>query len=85
MQTVLCDICDRPVRGAAFEIHLIEGEATTMDAEQVRIVRRMGSQMMHLCGQCGNWVRSAMNQLRESYRDAAEVDSLLPEEYRRQA
>lgn len=45
MQVVLCDICDLPIRGKAFEIHFIHGEAVHSESGGSRIVSRDGTTM----------------------------------------
>ena len=66
MQAVLCDICDRPIRGKAFEFQIIRGEAVNTEQGQPRIVQREGSQMMHVCSPCGYWIMEAMAHLRQT-------------------
>ena len=66
MQAVLCDICERPIRGKAFEFQIIRGEAVNTEQGQPRIVQREGSQMMHVCSSCGYWTMEAMAHLRQT-------------------
>ena len=70
MQAVLCDICEQPIRGKAFEVHFIHGEAVNTDAGSSRIIQRDGTTMTFLCQSCGSWTRDAMDYLRQGYRDA---------------
>ncbi len=65
MQAVLCDICEHPIRGKAFEFQIIRGEAVNTEQGQPRIVQREGSQMMHVCSPCGYWIMEAMAHLRQ--------------------
>lgn len=71
MQAVLCDICELPIRGHAFEVHYIHGAAVQGETGSARIVHRDGSQMLYLCEPCGQWVQEAMEYLRRGYRDSA--------------
>ena len=71
MQAVLCDLCDRPIRGSAFELHFIRGEAVSGENGQTRLVQREGSSMLHLCTTCGEWVQQAMAHLRRGHSEAA--------------
>ena len=77
MQTVLCDICERPVRGQAYEFHFIHGEAVNTETGQPRIVQRGGTRMMYLCSPCGGWVQTAMDHLREAHQEADRVEHHL--------
>ena len=70
MQVVLCDICDLPIRGKAVELHFIHGEAVHSDTGGSRIVSREGTTMTFLCGDCGQWLREAMEYLRQGHVDA---------------
>lgn len=64
MQAVLCDICEQPIRGEAFELHLIRGEAVNAEEGRPRVAQRGGSTMQFLCLGCGTWLRDAMQHLR---------------------
>ena len=66
MQAVLCDICEQPIRGKAFEFQIIRGEVVNTEQGQARIVQRGGSQMMLVCNPCGYWVMEAMAHLRQT-------------------
>ncbi len=66
MQAMLCDICERPIRGKAFEFQIIRGEAVNTEQEPPRIVQREGSQMMHVCSPCGHWIMEAIAHLRQT-------------------
>lgn len=69
MQSLLCDICDRPIRGEAFELQYIRGEAVQAEDGRPRIVQRSGSSLHHLCHACGTWVYQAMSHLRQNLRE----------------
>lgn len=69
MQAVLCDICERPIRGKAFEVHFIHGEAVNTESGSSRIVQRDGTTMTFLCDSCGRWTRAAMDYLRQGYHE----------------
>ena len=71
MQATLCDICEQPIRGKAFEVHFIHGEAVNTDSGSSRIVQRDGTTMTFLCQACGGWTRDAMEYLRQGHRDAS--------------
>ena len=70
MQAVLCDICEQPIRGKAFEVHFIHGEAVNIETGSSRIIQRDGATMTFLCESCGGWTREAMEHLRQGHRDA---------------
>lgn len=70
MQVVLCDICDQPIRGKAFEVHFIHGEAVHSEGGGSRIVSRDGTTMTFLCDSCGQWTREAMEYLRNGHAEA---------------
>ena len=78
MQVVLCDICDTPIRGKAFEVHFIHGEAVQMDGAS-RIVTRDGTTMTFLCNSCGQWTREAMEYLRNGHAEARGAGQLVRE------
>ncbi len=71
MQTVLCDICTRPIRGAALELHELLGDVVSTEDGTPRITRREGSHMMHMCDPCGMWVQRAMEHLRQAHGEPA--------------
>ena len=77
MQVVLCDICDMPIRGKAFEVHFIHGEAVHSENGSSRIVARDGTTMTFLCNACGQWTREAMEYLRQGYADARTMGQTL--------
>ena len=66
MQAVLCDICEHPIRGKAFEFQIIRGEAVNTEQGRPRVVLREGSQMMYVCSPRGYWVMEAMAHLRQT-------------------
>lgn len=70
MQTVLCDICTQPIRGAALELHELQGEVVSTEDGTPRITQRGGARMMHLCDPCGIWIQRAMEHLRQAHRDS---------------
>ncbi len=67
MQAVLCDTCERPIRGKAFEFHVIRGEAVHTEQGQPRIVQREGSLFMYMCSPCGYWVQEVIAYLRQGH------------------
>ena len=70
MQAVLCDICEEPISGDAFEVHFIHGRATTRENGTARIISRDGATMTFLCKRCGSWTQDAMAYLRQGYHSA---------------
>lgn len=76
MQAVLCDVCERKVRGAAFELHFIQGEAVKAESG-TRLAQRAGSQQLLLCGGCGQWLKFALEHLREGFRAMRDVEDLM--------
>ena len=85
MNALLCDICERPIRGSAYELHFIRGEAVVGEGGQSRIVHREGSTMLHLCETCGDWVRAAMDHLRQGHTEAAHARQSAEDAGRRYA
>ncbi len=75
MQVVLCDICDLPIRGKAYELHLIHGEAVHSETGGSRIISRDGSSMTFLCASCGHWTQEAMEHLRQGHSEARRMGS----------
>jgi len=78
MQVVLCDICDVPIRGKAVEVHFLLGEAVHSDIGGTRIVSRDGTTMTFLCVSCGQWMRDAMEYLRQGHADARRLGLPAP-------
>lgn len=66
MQTILCDVCRKPISGRAVEMHEIWGEAVQTEEGRPRIVARQKSTMLYLCGACGDWLSKARDHLRQS-------------------
>ena len=77
MQVVLCDICELPIRGKAFEVHFIHGEAVRSESGGSRIVSRDGTTMTFLCDPCGQWTREAMEYLRQGHQEASRMAQAL--------
>ncbi|MDA1061366.1 MAG: hypothetical protein O2895_00370 [Chloroflexi bacterium] len=71
MQAVLCDICERPIRGMAMEVQHIRGEAVHAEEGRPRVVPRGTASMFYMCDPCGAWVTQAIEHLRESLRGTA--------------
>ena len=70
VQAVLCDICEQPIRGSAFEIHFIHGHAVHMENGSSRIVERDGATMMFMCERSGTWTQDAVKYLRRGFHGA---------------
>ena len=68
MQAVLCDVCERPIRGQALEVHHIRGEAVHTEEGRPRVVQRGASNMYYMCEPCGGWVTQAIEHLRGTLR-----------------
>ena len=66
MQAILCDICERPIRGQALELHFIRGEAVNAEEGRPRVVQRGTSSMRYACMACGTWIEQAISHLRQS-------------------
>jgi hypothetical protein len=77
MHAVLCDLCGKPMRGRAYEVHVIRGEAVNGDQGTLRIAQRGTSRMHFFCGSCGGWLQGAMDHLRNAYQDVEAVAGLL--------
>ena len=77
MQAVLCDVCERPIRGTALEVHHIRGEAVQTEEGRPRVVQRGATHMFYMCEPCGGWVVQAIDHLRRTLRAsaAAEVEA----------
>ncbi len=76
MQAVLCDVCERKVKGAAFELHLIRGEAVKSDGG-TRLTHRGSAQQIYLCGGCGQWLKFALEHLREGFRAMHDAEEFM--------
>lgn len=63
MQTILCDVCQKPVGGHVLEMHEMWDEAVQTEAGRPRIVARQKSVMLYLCG---DWLTKARDHLRQS-------------------
>lgn len=70
MQAVLCDVCERPIKGQALEVHHIRGEAVHTEEGRPRVVQRGTANMFYMCDPCGGWVTQAIEHLRGSLRAA---------------
>ena len=68
MQAVLCDVCERPIRGLALEVHHIRGEAVHTEEGRPRVVQRDSANMFYMCDPCGAWVEQTIDHLRESLK-----------------
>lgn len=77
MQTVLCDLCSKPMRGTAYEVHVIRGEAVNNEQGSLRITQRGTSRMHFFCSSCGGWLQSAMDHLRDAYTEVESVAHML--------
>ena len=67
MQAVLCDICERPIWGKAFEFHILRGEAVETETGRPRIIQREGSMFMYMCDPYCHWIQEALAHLRLSH------------------
>ena len=76
MQAVLCDVCERKVVGAAFELHLICGVATKSETG-TRLSQRRGSQQIYLCDGCGRWLQRAIDHLRDGFDSIRAAEALF--------
>lgn len=76
MQAVLCDVCERKVRGPAFELHFIRGEAVKSD-NGTRLTHRGSSQQIYLCSGCGQWLKFALEHLRDGFRAMRDAEELI--------
>ena len=70
MQAVLCDVCERPIRGKALEVHHIRGEAVYTEEGRPRVVARGKANMYYMCDACGTWVIEAIAHLRTNLAGA---------------
>lgn len=57
MQTFLCNVCERPLEGAAYEFSTISGNPVPGEQGMTRITRRRQLRLLHLCDRCGGWLR----------------------------
>lgn len=76
MQAVLCDVCERQLQGAAFELHVISGVAVRTETG-TRISHRRGAKQVYLCASCGHWLELALDHLRGNYRAVRDAEHLL--------
>jgi len=66
MQTFLCNVCERPLQGAAFEFSSITGQPVAGEQGATRITHRSNLRLLHLCDRCGNWLRIGIKSVGES-------------------
>lgn len=66
MQTFICNVCERPLDGAAFEFSMITGQPAAVDHGITRIARRDHVRLLHLCKSCGEWLMLGMRTAGES-------------------
>lgn len=76
MQAVLCDVCERKMVGAIFELHLICGVATKTETG-TRLSQRRGSQQIYLCSGCGRWLQQALDHLRDGFEAIRVAEALI--------
>jgi hypothetical protein len=74
MQAVLCDVCGRPIKGQALEVHHIRGEAVHTEEGRPRVVQRGTANMFYMCDPCGGWVTQAIEHLRDSLAISASAN-----------
>jgi hypothetical protein len=76
MHVVLCDICDRGIRGTAFELHFVRGEAVLNEQAPLRVASG-GTRLLYVCEACGNWLQLAVEHLTRAFREADGVMHLV--------
>ena len=70
MQTFICNVCERPLDGAAFEFSMISGKPAAVDRGVTRIAHREQVRLLHLCNRCGEWLLLGIRTLGESLAGA---------------
>ena len=71
MQTFICDVCERPLEGPAFEFSSISGRPVPGELGMTRITHRRNLRLLHLCNRCGSWLQLGLEQVGESLAAAA--------------
>lgn len=66
MQTFICNVCERPLEGAAFEFSSISGRPVAGEQGLTRITHREHLVLLHLCNSCGSWLRLGIKTIGES-------------------
>ena len=73
MQTFICNVCERPLEGAAFEFSSISGRPVAGEQGVTRITHRGNLLLLHLCNRCGNWLRLGLKTVGENLAASTEV------------
>lgn len=71
MQTFLCNVCERPLNGAAYELSTISGNPVASEQGMIRITRRHSLRLLHLCDRCGSWLSLGIRTVGETLSAAA--------------
>lgn len=66
MQTFICNVCERPLDGAAFEFSSITGRPVAGEQGTTRITHRRDLRLLHMCDRCGSWLRLGIRSVGES-------------------
>ena len=66
MQTFICNVCERPLDGAAFEVSIVAGQPVAADQGVTRIARRDSVRLLHMCKRCGEWLELGIRTAGES-------------------
>lgn len=66
MQVFVCNVCDRPLAGAAYEFSTISGVPVAGEQGLTRITHRHRLRLLHLCDRCGNWLQRGIETAGEA-------------------
>jgi hypothetical protein len=66
MQVFVCNVCERPLDGPAYEFSTISGNAVVGEQGVPRITQRHQLRLLHLCERCGDWLQRGIETAGES-------------------
>lgn len=67
--TILCDLCNREITGAATEVRLVRAVAgTSTQGRPYLAPREDQGQVQITCPGCSRWIEDAIFQLRDSFK-----------------
>lgn len=66
MQVFVCNVCERPLDGAAYEFSTISGRPVAGEQGATRITHRRHLRLLHLCDRCGSWLQLGIETAGES-------------------
>ena len=68
IQALKCDICRQVLRGLAFELITLRGDAVASFDGTTAIAHREAARLLQLCDACGDWLQVGMRSVRDSFQ-----------------